>query len=341
MALKGLLTLSGTPQVQPFAMQRAGFQASLIITDAPFSVPEEPFTLLLTERSAVIENYPQDSWPKILIQLEAPSSSSKLEVQRFLIDRSASNVMAEILFTRLMFTLTQKCGCLIPLPGGIKLHLGVSPLGDLEQQKLILNAKLFRKLKYLEEFFHTRFALPNLITADEVGMADFVFRGVTEGTFSVWRNQIAFSQVTLPPTTNLGAPPFNSPGSFTLTAGESATILGQTIPIGPVTTVLEGALCSNANSLADLHTHPNKPVDLQFEINNQQIVHRFERFVGKSLDELRSPLEQFKRYLRQEESEELVSLMDQSLQGAIRYVFLDAFNQFSAEHAGLLQKLAE
>jgi hypothetical protein len=326
---------------QQLIVERIDFSSSLIITEAPLQIPEQRFSLVLTETGAVLENYPKDSWPKIVVHLEAASPLAKPEVKQFPLRPSTNTALGEVLYTGVLYAVTQTGGCIIPLPGFGDLQLDILPLTQSEREQLLFRANLFRKLRYLEEYFTVEFILPDLIAPKEVETIDVIFRGITEGEFPVWGTEITFPQVVLPADADLSGPPFTSPGRFAQSVGESVTIFGRRLEIGPVIVLLEKALLTNTDAPQYIRSRSGQPVDLQLQVLDQRITHRFEKFAEQPRDQLQARLEAFKAELRRQEPEELVALLDQSLQGPIRYPFLDALNEFAADHSELLGKLAE
>jgi hypothetical protein len=316
------------------------FQAPLIIPSASLQIPIQRFTLREIQTGFVLENYPQDSWPKIVIVFTSESPLANLEARVFL-SRSTNTATGEVLHTRIMVAMAQVCRCQITLPSAGTLDLRFPSLPQSDYEQLLSRAKFVRKLRYLEGLFHCNFAVPDKILPEDVSKVDFTFRGVTEGKVPVWRNEIAFQQAKLELGIDLNGPPFTRPGRFALTTVEPVTIFGQQIEIGPVTVLLENAQLVNVEALQYIYSHPGQPVDLEFRVLDQRIAYRFDSFAQQPRDQLQEWLEAFKAELRREEPEELVALLDQSLQGPIRYSFLDAFNEFVAEHSELLRRLAE
>ncbi len=284
-----------------------GFQAALPTM--------QDFTIYRpTETSWIIKNHPVYPSPSIEIELGASSPHSPFqEVLRFDVRPTGATVEAEIEYTRLFYVLANASKCSLRIKEGDHLFnfkmQGASSEGE---KKILYRAKLFRKLKFIESVYRTQFRWPTEISADEAYQIEIVFRGITEGEFTVRGDSITFYNYAPVSTEELNGPPFTEPGTFTQWSSNYAAIFDRLLAVGPVTVHLDRAVVANSRVLDKLRAGEAVP-QIRFIVFDHQIRHRFERYAALSPQTRRRKLEQFKKRLLKEEPEALVALLDEPL----------------------------
>jgi hypothetical protein len=139
------------------------FQGRLEVPGAPFVMPEQNFVARLTTSQTIIfENRPVPPWPKISIKLTAnPITGNISNVEHFRVRPAENTTDAEIAYSRVQFTLGRNRKCTLSFSDGEKLMpFRFDPLSPVDEQQLLHRAKIFRKLKYIEWVFKTKFAYP-------------------------------------------------------------------------------------------------------------------------------------------------------------------------------------
>ncbi len=305
------------------------FPARLVIPNAPFVIPEQLFTAVFTERSATFENEAEHSWPKIVIRFatQEPLGRHKAKdflthlsshrVTAFLVRPSNDTVDAELLYTRFMFCLLKAGGCSLNGSSvGELFGISFDPPLETDLHQLLYRAKLYRKLKYIERIFNVGFPLPKNISPDEVRLIDIVFRGITEGEFAIRSSDITFRM--FPSEIDLSKPPFDQIGEFSRSVGEEVMIFGQRLDTGPVIVKLNKAELASPRVIEQVRKGLSDPINIRFEVLDNQIVHRFEAYARRPRGQRTRRLTQFKHDLAQEEEpQELVDLIDEPLEGDV------------------------
>jgi hypothetical protein len=292
------------------------FRGQIEIPGFPL-LPEQDFTASCSGDEYVIENQPADHWPLISLHYYRDPSSRDFEFNHIFINRHDVTVDAELLLTRIEFFLF-RAG---------KLLLRSNQIGELspieiemhpQQGKTALDnyAKMARKLKYLERVFKTSFSIPEEISWQDAFNIEFVFRGIIEGEFTTRGGDITFFNVPLFPI-DLTKPPFQGPGPFSYKLGSKIALLGKELIVGPVTVHLDKAELASPRVVDHVRKGLTKPVDVRFEVLDNQITCRFETYARSSRKQRLQRLNQFKQELAREEPKGLVDLIDESLQGDV------------------------
>lgn len=303
------------------------FPARLVIPDVDLAIPEQSFTAIFAERSASFENEPDGSWPKIIVRFATEplgerrarnflSHLSSHEPREVLVRPADGSVNAHLLYTRFKYCLYKARRFSLNVSAGRLFGISIDPPFETELHQLLNFAKLYRKLKYIENTFNVEFPLPERVSAEAVTLIDIVFRGITEGEFATRRSEITFPRMS-PSEIDLSRPPFDHIGAFSRGVGEEVMIFDQTLPIGPVTVQLNKAELANPAVIDQVRRGLTDPIDVRFEVLDNQIVHRFEAYAGRPQRERTELLTQFKYELAQEEPQELVDLIDEPLQSNV------------------------
>ena len=303
------------------------FPARLVIPDVGLAIPEQSFTAMFAERSASFENESEGSWPKIIVRFATEPLGerrarnflehlSRHEPREVLVRPAGDTVNAQLLYTRFKYCLYKAGRFSLNVSAGRLFGISIDPPLETELHELLNFAKLYRKLKYIENTFNVEFTLPKKISAEAVGQIDIVFRGITEGEFATRRSQITFPSMS-PSEIDLSRPPFDHVGAFSRSVRGEATIFDQTLPIGPMTVLLNNAELANPTVIDQVKAGLTDPIDVRFEVLDNQVVFRFEAYAARPQRERTELLAQFKIELSQEEPQELVDLIDEPLEGNV------------------------
>ncbi|MEK6406523.1 MAG: hypothetical protein AABN34_06130 [Acidobacteriota bacterium] len=283
----------------------------LEIPGVAFTIPEQEFSARFTEGGILLESHPEHSWPKILIDL-LPEG----DVKNFAIGPSDNTVRGELLRTRVVFFM-----------GAAKtwfFHLNDSILqgqrktehrSETDETELLYRAKIYRKLTYLEEYFDLRFLLPATISSEEVQRIETIFRGITEGEFRGRATAMSFKL--LPSMIDLSKPPFSGIGEFSYEVEAPVKLFDQQVPAGRITVHLEKTELASPRVAEHIRKGSTEPIEVRFEVLDNQVVYRFEDYVRQSRQNLRQQLDQFKQGIALEEPQELVDLVDEPLQSDV------------------------
>jgi hypothetical protein len=279
-------------------------------------LPEQDFTVSRIGNEVVIKNQPADPWPLIALYLDKAPSSRVYEVKDILIRPNGNTVDAFLLGTRIAFSLFS-AGKLFLRLNQEQYAIGpLAPLSELDKTTLYAHAQIIRKLKYIEKVFETSFSIPEEVSWQDELDIEFIFRGITEGEFTIRGGDITVFQVPLSPT-DLTKPPFDGPGPFSDQSGPEVYLLGKRLSVDMVTVELEKAELANPRMVEPIRNGSLQAVDLHFAVLDNQITYCFENYMQLSPTERLEKLNQFKQELAREEPEELVDLIDEPLQGDV------------------------
>jgi hypothetical protein len=292
------------------------FRGRLDIPGLP-SIPDFVFVASLNGDILALQSQPIDSWPALFFECSTNSSLTDLRVNDFAFRITAQTTDAWLLHTRVSLAVA-KAGSFSIQSADIGQILDVKfvLLSDLESKNLLQLARLSRKLKFLERVFNVEFVVSDRISSNDILTAEIVFRGVTQGEFATLGEQYTFSEVS-PADIDLTKPPFDGAGKFAYGIGRTAKLLERELDVGPVTVRLDWAELASTRVADHIRNAVAEPVEVRFEVLDNQITHRFERYANLSRKQRTQELEQFKRELALEEPKELVDLVDEPLQGDV------------------------
>lgn len=293
------------------AVARKTLKGRLEIPGAVFTIPEQRFSSLQTEAGIVFESHPEPPWPKMLIELESRLQQSGIE--RLLVQASDNTVKAELLRTRVAFAIAMAGEWILHMNHQVaKVEHQRGPYTEANENQIRYRAKIFRKLKYIEESFGLCFSVPETMSGHEVRQIETIFRGMTEGEFRGRANAMSFKL--LPSMIDLSKPPFSGMGKFFYPVEAPIKLFDQDIPVGRFTVHLEKAELANPRVVEHLHKGSRKPIEVRFEVLDNQVVYRFDNYAGQPRQHLRQRLDQFKQKLARDEPRELVDLVDEPIQ---------------------------
>lgn len=260
--------------------KRAGkFTGILLIPDAPFEFPLQAFNVSSVGSTITIESQPANSWPQVLIVMHTFDAAAP-SVERVLLRPSDNSVEAELLYTRVLYTISETGSYF--LASGIHenevLAFRCEPFLGTEKHDLLYRAKLFRKLSFIENTFNQRFVVPENISPDQVRRIETLFRGITEGEVLTRGRDI-----TVPVkanSVNLSEPPFSGLGPYVQSLGTQEAVLDhpRLLDTGPVYFEIKRAVVANQRLLEPLRNGRDSWV--RFEVLDSQIVFRFEKYAN-------------------------------------------------------------
>jgi hypothetical protein len=310
-----LLNGTSIPVVNTFASFQADtsekpskrlFRAVLRIVGTNVALPEQVFHSDFTSGSGDIQNAPRGHWPLVHFVCDSLKDAGYLALEPM--DRT---IEAILLATRLRYALNAAGRCrLVEKPGNkVLLDINVGKLEASEYADVLLYAKVSRKLRFLEEFFDTRFVCPDHFATKEFAQLETLFRGVTEGEFSTRRSEMIFDYV--PQVADLNKPPYSAPGPISCRYSDPTfELLGQQVESGPIIVQIDRAM-ANAQDLAEIRRGRPVPGGLRFIVLDLQVKYRFESYVSSPHGCRR--LEEFREKLVREEPEELAQLLTEPL----------------------------
>lgn len=295
------------------------FHGHLEIPGLPL-LPEQDFTVTFAEESVTVENHPTDAWPHIRIAYEPDPSRPDLVRPTGMVLQSADNTTEGwLLYTRVILSLAKAgefyiCG---EISGeGFRERVWFEfDLSAVEQQTATSMAKLSRKLKFIESKFRTSFLLPDRISPDEMQLVEMLFRGINEGEFTL-RNETCTLTNAAAAEVNWSDLPYDLPGTFSYRMGSTLELFGHKLPVGPITVRLEKAALANPRTVTEIK-RGTTDLTVRFEVLDNQITYRFETYSSQPRNQRTQRLNRFKYELSRNEADELVELIDESLQNDV------------------------
>lgn len=309
--------LSSQPQTVEGVGRRTAagsFRGQMEVAGLLSPLPAQNFTLYYPAHNRVIiESERSRIWPKFKLDLEVnPEGEPKL-VRGVHIDPADKTAEAEILYTRVVFALTQNGFYrLLDLDNNQELKLKIHAAED---DWFILRSKICRKLKYIEEFFGVRFRIPEASRKGDANSIEMAFRGITETEFVLRQSQITINGYR-PKEGDLNQPAFSAPGSFTYTFADGIGVFNQLLDVGPITIHIERAVATDRDLIENLRRGSLQRADLRVASFDHQIKYTFVNYVDRS-SALGEQLERFKRQLLAVEPPELVDLLTASVKNDV------------------------
>jgi len=303
------------------------FRGWLEIAGAPFVIPEQDFIATFTgDQTIALENRAVTPWPRISIKLAIDSITGNAKVRQFDLRPVEASTDAEIVYTRIQYVLGKIGRCVLQF-GDCEdiLPFRFDPPTSADEQKLLHRAKIYRKLKYIEQVFKTSFLLPKEISADDVAAIEFIFRSITDGEFSF--RQQAISLPLDPSKVDLSVPPFQGSGRLIYQPEEDwLELFGRRLLIGKPVVAIHHAEVASPGTIRQIRQGQPGPIWGRFAILDHQIHYRLENRATKPAKRLQQQkLKFFKQELLKNEPLELADLLYESLMADV-----------SAEEASLI-----
>ena len=295
------------------------FRGQLQIHGVQFTIPEQNFTATKTDSGIIFQNEPEGSWPRVSFVFVSESEQDTYRFEEYLVGPSDRTVDGAILFSRVLFFLSKGWKySLVTSDSGEIFNADLLPFSKEQIQEVFTIAKLARKLKYIQNVFNAEFSLPRMIPGSEFRMTEIVFQGITEGEVTVRATDFTFPEVP-PLDIDLTKPPFEGCGTISRRIGNQIPLFGKQLLVGPVTVHLDKAELASPKVVDHIRKGLTSPIDVSFEVLDNQITYRFESYARKHRSQRMQRLNRFKYKLAQEEPKELVDLVDESLQNDVSF----------------------
>lgn len=260
-------------------VETSEFSGRLVIPDHRFSMPEQKFVATFSDFGTTFENKPVGFWPRIFIEFSSNEPLGRLKarefferlktpsltIKNFLVRPSSDTVDAEVLYTRVMYYLYKSNKCSLHTIDGKLFGISFDPISETEKLQFLDRAKLYRKLKFIQNVFRVQFTIPQSISADEVSIIDNTFRGITEGEFTTRSSEGTFTEVA-PSEIDLTQPPFDGIGHFSRKIGDKVFLFGKKFDVGPITISMEKADLADPNVVRQIRSGSTQPMNVRFAV---------------------------------------------------------------------------
>jgi len=293
-----------------------------VVVPGVLSLPEQNFMVRFSKHGFVINSYPLDSWPQLVIECESNSATQGYKIKDVIWRLAAETVDGWLRHTCVILSLAKAGGFSVEAPSidlafDVKYDTSFEPeQSELEHRVALQMARLIRKLKYIEDRFkNLKFRVPDVFSPEDVQLVEIVFRGITEGVFTVRSRDYTFTRIS-PSHIDISRPPFSGPGPFSYRI-EPIKLFGKQLILGPVTVSLDKAELAGIGLVERLQKRTTLPEKVRFEVLDNQITYRFESYARESRKHRAQRLNRFKKELARHEPEEIVALVEESLQGDV------------------------
>lgn len=221
-----------------------------------------------------------------------------------------------LLFTRVILSLEKAEVFSIDTDSLGQLDVQFQSLSPPEHMMMFRRAAVARKLKFLEGVFGVTFSVADSIPPYGLSVVEQVFRGVTEGEFTMRGEWVVFEKI---PTADivLSQPPFDGIGPFGRVIGHRINLFGRTLDVGPIKVSLTYGELSDPNVVELVNKRSVQSLNARLSVLDNRITFRFERYASLPQHKRTKRLNDFKRKLAQEEPTELVELVDRTLQNPV------------------------
>ncbi|MCA1622881.1 MAG: hypothetical protein LC768_00880 [Acidobacteria bacterium] len=293
--------------LQPFV----NFRGQMSVGDIFF--PVQMFSMREEGKFTYLQNYPEKLFPKLEIILE--EKNLELQVKEFAVRPFNNSVEEEISYTR-FFLLTsevKKCSLHIKDADIPPFNFSFAEISSEVKKQVIHQAKLFRKLGFIEFLFKIKFDVPKEISPNDVRQIEILFRGLTEGEFSApLGDSITVFNYKLNKS-DLQNHLTSQKREFSFEFNEDLLVLGKFFPIGKMSFKMEKASIANPGVVQKFKENETIP-SLRLNIFDYQVSHRFEKYSdAERLSKNKQKLDQYKNTLRKDEPSFLINLFDEPL----------------------------
>lgn len=158
--------------------------------------------------------------------------------------------------------------------------------------------------------------LPEIVSGPESEAVEIVFRGITEGEFSLRGPEYTFRNVA-PSDIHPTQPPFDGTGPFSRAVGDHIDLIGRPLGVGPFTVLVRQAEVADPSLIERIGEDSTTPRDVRVAALDHQVTFRFERYASEPPAKRAQRLNSFKEKLSREEPLELVELVDSTLQDEV------------------------
>lgn len=284
---------------------RAEFFGQVVIDDKAVTT-EQRFALIESPSVMRIESISDGLEPRVCFAWNKATHDATLTPKVGL-----NSAEAEILYTRLFWQLIHSTSYTISALG-VPVFPALEIAGDpgVAWKKVEYRAKLFRKLRFLEEFYNCRFPLPEHIPWREALAVEVVFRAIVEGEFNIPAGSDFLVPVNAIDTKRLTINRFGI-GSITFTV-HGQPLLGVSLPVGDYEVTIRHAAL-DPTELGALKTNNSSKI-VKVRALDQQVICKFDHYLSKGRRVSNNArLKRFKKALSRWEPDDLVSLVDEPL----------------------------
>src|SRR5262245_45619210 len=289
----------------------AEFQGRIEVSGI-LSLPEQTFRVHFDRGRFSIESQSVDSWPLMRIECEADPVNGEFAVTDFAFRLRSETLDGWLLQTRVIWCLEQaRTFSIETAKFGQVLDLRYDLLDATNKKTLQRMASFVRKLKFIADVFNVTFDIPDLISSEELRLAEIIYRGVTEGEFTI-RSATYLIEAMSATEIEVNMPPAAQPGFFSLSIGDRLRLFGSELLLGPITLSISKGVLANAELVECLRKEPTRRADVRLEVLDNQITYRFETYARQPSTRRDKRLKRFKDWLSRQEPRELVDLVDDS-----------------------------
>lgn len=284
-------------------------RSGILLKGSKFKLPIQDFVVSISPTKIQMRNQPEGNFPKI--EFIASLNSPDVDIGIRLPD--IKTVESQILYTRLLFAINESESIVLFNQNEKSLEIKTGQGFVINLKEIEYRAKLFRKLRFIEKVFKIEFDLPKEISANEIKQVEILFRGLTEGEFSIPAASsitIFNYKLTKGDLQNLAN---SQKEQFSFESDDGLLVLGKLFPTGKIIFKANKACIANAKPIKNFGEGENIP-SLRLNIFDYQVHHVFEKYIdARRLLKNKQKLEQFKDSLRAEEPEFLANLLNEPL----------------------------
>lgn len=286
------------------------FRGHISIGDLIF--PIQKFSIREKENLIFVENFPENSSPKIEMVLE---KRHILKVNQFNVSLSENTVQGEILYTRFILAIANSKNCFLHFS-----DIDFTPFkfsfieAKFEIKPMLYRANLFRKLGFIENVFErTKFYVADTITSHEVQQTEILFRGLTEGEFVNPSDSFVTIYNYRVKKEDLENNFLFAKREFSVEFSENFFLLGRFFDVGKIIVKVEKASVVNSRKISNVKE--NEIIsELKLNVFDSQIHYIFEKYTdSERLSKNRLKLQRFRNTLEDKEPKFLSSLLDDPL----------------------------
>lgn len=282
------------------------------------------------EEIEFLQGYFESFDPKVSCRVFFEETNKKITIS---IVPKDNTVEAGILSTRLWLKiLKSKEAFFYKEETGTKklIQIKIDLLSEENRNKVITLAKVYRKLKFIEEKFGIKFSVPTTINSYDLAKIETVFRGITRGVVYFDTERITLegfqpNKESLPELTENVIKDF----SF---KQEGIELFGQNLLVGTISIQIPSAKIVNIEKIHQLSLGSLERANLEVLALNKVVFLVFQEFI-RDLELQRKELEDFIKQLSLKESENISKITSEPILGYItdNEAKEIAFNKLSPE----------
>lgn len=320
----------GRDYAVPPLLQRQSSFASAFLFQGALNIPGLPLlpacAFAVSARGNIVhlQSDPVAAGAAIAVELEVNPNTQTYRARNLGLLLADESVDAWVVYSRLLLALSQVRTFSIQVESPVELAQagelycdGYQVPADVEKKRLSKFAALCRKLQFIQEVFNVKLKMPRQeMSASLSRLIEILYRGITEGEFSVRSSSLVFADLLLSKY-DLQKPPFTKPGLFSHKVGPDIVLLGKRFIVGSVVTTVKKAAADDASRIEPPATLSPQPVDVGFAVLDHIVKYRFDVYAQKAKKERLQKLRLFKQKLADAEPQWMVDLLDESLQNEV------------------------